>query len=254
MVDARTEVEIETAPNPTFTVIWLHGLGADGNDFVPIVPELGLPKSAAVRFIFPHAEQMPVTINGGYRMPAWYDILSLDGSNRKIDEAGILATRNRIRALITRENARGIPCERIVLAGFSQGGSMAYTIGLTQPEKLAGIMPLSAYLPAPDLLKNFVTNKYLLLLPPIFTNGTDSAANASLQALISAKLVTILFTKFSATVFIFILNMQPLNLYPTASKSPCIPDPELEYSQIPLVEVLKVINAKSVSPGFLKSP
>ena len=154
MVDARTEVEIETAVNPTFTVIWLHGLGADGNDFVPIVPELGLPKTAAVRFIFPHAEHMPVTINGGYRMPAWYDILSLDGSNRKIDEAGILATRNRIRALITRENARGIPCERIVLAGFSQGGAMAYTIGLTHPEKLAGIMPLSAYLPAPDLLKN----------------------------------------------------------------------------------------------------
>ncbi|MBC7751844.1 MAG: alpha/beta hydrolase [Candidatus Saccharibacteria bacterium] len=154
MVDARTEIEIETAPNPTFTVIWLHGLGADGNDFAPIVPELGLSKLAAVRFIFPHADHMPVTINGGYRMPAWYDILSLDGSNRQIDEAGILATRNRIRALITRENARGIPSERIVLAGFSQGGAMAYTIGLTHPEKLAGIMPLSAYLPAPELLKN----------------------------------------------------------------------------------------------------
>ncbi len=149
-----TEIEIETAPNPTFCVIWLHGLGADGHDFAPIVPELRLPKNSAVRFIFPHADHMPVTINGGYRMPAWYDILSLDGSNRKIDEAGILATRHRIRALITRENARGIPSNRIVLAGFSQGGAMAYTVGLTQPERLAGIMPLSAYMPAPDLIQS----------------------------------------------------------------------------------------------------
>jgi phospholipase/carboxylesterase len=150
----NTEIEIETAPNPKFCVIWLHGLGADGNDFAPIVPELRLPKSAAVRFIFPNADHMPVTINGGYRMPAWYDILSLDGSNRKIDEAGILATRHRIRALIMRENARGIPSDRIVLAGFSQGGAMAYTVGLTHPEKLAGIMPLSAYNPAPDLIQS----------------------------------------------------------------------------------------------------
>ncbi len=152
-VSTSTEIEIETAPNPTFCVIWLHGLGADGNDFAPIVPELQLPKSTAVRFIFPHAAHMAVTINGGYHMPAWYDILSLDGNQREIDEAGILATRHRIRALITRENARGIATNRIVIAGFSQGGAMAYTLGLTHPERLAGIMSLSAYIPAPDLIK-----------------------------------------------------------------------------------------------------
>lgn len=148
-----TEIEIETAPNPTFCVIWLHGLGADGNDFAPIIPELQLPKSAAVRFIFPNAAHMAVTINGGYHMPAWYDILSLDGSQRKIDEAGIIATRHRIRALITRENARGIATNRIVIAGFSQGGAMAYIVGLTHHEQLAGIMALSAYIAAPDLIQ-----------------------------------------------------------------------------------------------------
>lgn len=147
-------IERETAPDPTLTVIWLHGLGADGNDFVPIIPELKLPADAAVRFIFPTAPQIPVTINGGYVMPAWYDILSLDGASRQVDDAGIRATREAIRALIAREQARGTPAERIVLAGFSQGGAMAYTIGLTHPERLAGIIALSCYLPAPDLLRN----------------------------------------------------------------------------------------------------
>jgi phospholipase/carboxylesterase len=153
VASSATEIEIETAPNPTFCVIWLHGLGADGNDFAPIVPELQLPKSAGVRFIFPHAAHMAVTINGGYHMPAWYDILSLDGRQREIDEAGIIATRHRIRALITRENARGIATDRIVIAGFSQGGAIAYTLGLTHQQRLAGIMALSTYIPAPDLLK-----------------------------------------------------------------------------------------------------
>ena len=143
----------ETGANPDFSVIWLHGLGADGNDFVPVIPELGLPADAAVRFIFPTAPSLPVTINGGYVMPAWYDILSLDGDQRQVDTAGILASRAAVRALIAAENARGIPCSRIVLAGFSQGGAIAWHAGLTHAEPLAGIIALSTYLPAPELLR-----------------------------------------------------------------------------------------------------
>lgn len=146
-------VEIETAPSPTHTVIWMHGLGADGNDFVPVVPELGLPASAAVRFVFPHAPLIPVTCNGGYIMRAWYDILSLSDAGRHADVSGIKASRDAIRALIARENARGIPTSRIVLAGFSQGGAMAYVAGLTHPEPLAGIIALSTYIPSPELLE-----------------------------------------------------------------------------------------------------
>ncbi len=152
MAATKPAIEIETAANPTLSVIWLHGLGADGNDFVPIIPELGLPKGTAIRFIFPNAPVIPVSINGGYLMPAWYDILTLDGNSRVVDEAGIIATRNLVRALITQENARGIPTERIVIAGFSQGGAIAYTTGLTHPQKLAGIIALSTYIPSASLI------------------------------------------------------------------------------------------------------
>jgi phospholipase/carboxylesterase len=145
-------IESETTATPQFAVIWLHGLGADGGDFAPIVPYLGLPATTGVRFIFPHAPEMPVTCNGGYVMPAWYDITHIDGIKRGVDEAGIRRSCAAIRQLIARENERGIPCRHIVLAGFSQGGAMAYTVGLTHPERLAGIVALSAYLPAPDLL------------------------------------------------------------------------------------------------------
>lgn len=144
----------ETAANPSLTVIWLHGLGADGNDFVPVIPELGLPADAAVRFIFPNAPAIPVTINGGYVMPAWYDILSLDGDQREVDVAGICASRDAIRQLIAAENARGVPSSRIVLAGFSQGGAIAWLTGLTHAEPLAGILALSTYLPTPELLRD----------------------------------------------------------------------------------------------------
>jgi phospholipase/carboxylesterase len=130
----------------------MHGLGADGNDFVSIVPELDLPDTTAVRFIFPHAPRIPVTVNNGYVMRAWYDIVALDGDERRVDEAGILASRAAIWRLIERENTRGVPSERIVLAGFSQGAALAYTAGLTYADKLAGIVALSAYLPAPALL------------------------------------------------------------------------------------------------------
>lgn len=142
----------ETGPAPQLSVIWLHGLGADGNDFVPVVPELQLPASLPVRFVFPTAPAMPVTINGGYVMPAWYDILSLDGDQRLVDEAGIRASRDAIRALIAAENARGMPCSRIVLAGFSQGGALAWLTGLTHDQPLAGLIALSTYQPLPGLL------------------------------------------------------------------------------------------------------
>jgi phospholipase/carboxylesterase len=145
-------LEVDTAAQPEYAVIWLHGLGADGSDFVPVVPELGLPEAPAVRFIFPHAPYMPVTCNGGYVMRAWYDIISLDSTSRRIDEAGIVASRDAVRHLIARENSRGIPSERIFLAGFSQGGAVAYTTALTHPEKLAGVIALSTYIPSPGLL------------------------------------------------------------------------------------------------------
>lgn len=145
-------IEIETAPNPVFSVIWMHGLGADGSDFVPVVPELGLPESAAIRFIFPHAPAIPVTCNGGYVMPAWYDIYSLDEAGRQVDENGIRQSREAVRALVARENARGVPSHRIVLAGFSQGGAIAYTAALTHPEPLAGVIALSTYIPSASLI------------------------------------------------------------------------------------------------------
>ncbi|WP_341646652.1 alpha/beta hydrolase [Thauera sp. SDU_THAU2] len=145
-------VEVETAANPSVAVIWLHGLGADGHDFEPIVPELALPPSPAVRFVFPHAPHQPVTCNGGYVMRAWYDIVSLAPGSREIDEAGLLASRDVVRALIAREVARGIPCSRIFLAGFSQGGAVAYLSALTHPEPLAGVIALSTYMPAAHLI------------------------------------------------------------------------------------------------------
>src|SRR6202795_4607939 len=129
--DLLETIEIETAPAPTAAIIWLHGLGADGHDFEPIVPELGLPKSTPVRFIFPHAPLQPVTINGGAVMRAWYDVTG-DGQQ---DAAGIRSSQARVEALIARERARGISPAAIVLAGFSQGGAVALQTGLRHPER-----------------------------------------------------------------------------------------------------------------------
>lgn len=165
-------LEIETGSNPQFTVIWMHGLGADGSDFAPIVPELNLPESPAVRFIFPHAPYRPVTCNGGYVMRAWYDIISLAPGSREIDETGLVESRTIVRDLIAREAARGIPSERIVLAGFSQGGAVAYLTGLTHPAPLAGIIALSTYIPSPALLLDEFAepNRHI----PVFAaHGTD---------------------------------------------------------------------------------
>jgi phospholipase/carboxylesterase len=149
MSDLLETIEIETAPVPTAAVIWLHGLGADGHDFEPIVPELDLPKSTAVRFIFPHAPVRPVTINGGARMRAWYDVTG-DGQQ---DAAGIRASQAHVEALIARELGRGIPARAVVLAGFSQGGAMALHTGLRHPARLAGVVALSSYLPLPETLE-----------------------------------------------------------------------------------------------------
>ena len=153
MANDLPTIEIETAADPRYAVIWLHGLGADGSDFVPIVPELGLAAAPGVRFIFPDAPSIPVTCNGGWVMPAWYDIISLEPHSRRIDEAGIVASRTAIRRLIGREVARGISPERIFLAGFSQGGAVAYTTALTHPEPLAGIIALSTYIPSAALIE-----------------------------------------------------------------------------------------------------
>ena len=144
-------VELESAPQPTAAVIWLHGLGADGHDFAGLVPELDLSNCPPIRFVFPHAPSMPVTVNGGYVMPAWYDILGPDLVSQQ-DAAGIQASERAIVALIAQEVARGIPAERIVLAGFSQGCAMALHTGLRLPHRLAGIMALSGYLPLADRL------------------------------------------------------------------------------------------------------
>jgi len=143
-------LEIETAPDPRASVIWLHGLGADGHDFEPIVHELDL--GLAVRFVFPHAPMMSVTINNGMVMRAWYDIVGTD-LGRHEDEAGVRASQAALEELIARERSRGIPAHRIVLAGFSQGGAIALQTGLRHAERLAGVMALSTWLPLAGTLE-----------------------------------------------------------------------------------------------------
>ena len=141
---------IETRPSPTASVIWLHGLGADGHDFVPIVqevlPRLTLPEEMGIRFIFPHAPKQAVTINGGYVMRAWYDVISPDLRQRQ-DRDGIIGSQHHIVQLINHEIAHGIPSQRIVLAGFSQGGAIALYTALRFPQPLGGVMALSTYVP-----------------------------------------------------------------------------------------------------------
>lgn len=145
-------VDIETRPNPTHAVIWLHGLGADGHDFEPVVDALDADRLPALRFVFPHAPVRPVTINGGLAMRAWYDIVSADFSQRREDPAGVRASAAQTRALIARENERGIADANIVVAGFSQGGAIALHAGLRHPHRLAGVLALSTYLPLADTL------------------------------------------------------------------------------------------------------
>jgi len=151
MSETLEAVIIEPTGKPQAVVIWLHGLGADGYDFEPIVPELNLPANAAIKFIFPHAPKMPVTVNGGYVMRAWYDIVEADLGEQQ-DERGIKQSQQQLNALIESEIAKGTPAHKIILAGFSQGGAIILQTGLRYPERLGGIMVLSSYVPLADKL------------------------------------------------------------------------------------------------------
>ena len=169
-------------------VIWLHGLGASGHDFESVVPELGLADDIAVRFIFPHAPERPVTINGGMVMPAWYDILEMS-IERKVDISQIEESSQQIRDLIAREIERGVAPEHIVIAGFSQGGAVAYHVALGYPQRLAGLMALSTYLATNDHIDYSAANKDM---PILIEHGTHDPVvpvilGEQAQQLLSAK-------------------------------------------------------------------
>lgn len=149
-------VERETGASPRWSILWLHGLGADGHDFAPLVPQFVRPDWPALRFVFPHAPVRAVTINGGMRMRAWYDILDFDLA-RRADMAGVDASVAQVEALIAREGERGVPPERVILAGFSQGGAVALAAGLRRPAPLGGLIALSTYLPSPQQAMASVT-------------------------------------------------------------------------------------------------
>ncbi len=162
-------IEVETGEKPRLSVVWLHGLGADGHDFEPIVPELRLPFAA--RFVFPHAPVRPITINGGLPMRAWFDILTLERGGRE-DAAAIAASAAAVAQLIDAERARGFAPAQIVLAGFSQGGALALHLGLRYPQRLAGIAALSAFVPLASQLADEARSEYADL--PIFmAHGTQ---------------------------------------------------------------------------------
>lgn len=160
MMNLLPALEKETRANPDAAVIWLHGLGADGHDFYPIVEQLRLPTTAAVRFLFPHAPSMPVTVNGGFIMPAWYDISEMR-IDRRVDRQGILASADKIAGFVERELQRGIDSRRIVIAGFSQGGAVAYQLALSHPVPLGGLLAMSTYLATADTLTFSPTNAKL---------------------------------------------------------------------------------------------
>lgn len=179
-------VVIEPKQPATATVIWLHGLGANGHDFEPIVPELQLPDSLAVRFIFPHAPAIPVTVNGGMVMPAWYDILSMD-IDRKVDESGVIHSAEAINQLIEQEVNKGIPSERIVIAGFSQGGAVAYQCALHNARPLAGLLTLSTYI-ATDIQPSAANQSLPIMInhgafDPVVQEVLGKKAQATLQEL-----------------------------------------------------------------------
>jgi phospholipase/carboxylesterase len=154
MSDLLDAVELQTGPAPTWSVLWLHGLGADGNDFAPIVPELVRPGWPALRFVFPHAPVRPITINNGLRMRAWYDIAGMDFANRA-DAAGVGESIAQVEALLAREAERGVDAAHVLLAGFSQGGAITLAAGVRRSVPLAGLIALSTYLPGADTLAGF---------------------------------------------------------------------------------------------------
>jgi phospholipase/carboxylesterase len=185
MTELLETIELETGKNPMTSVIWLHGLGADGHDFEAIVPELDLP-AVPIRFVFPHAPMQPVTINAGMVMRAWYDVS--DAAIRREDEAGVRASQARLEALIAREKTRGTSASRLLLAGFSQGGAVVLHAGLRHRERLAGIMALSCYLPLADKLaaEAHAANREV----PIFmAHGTQDPVVAFPRALESRELL-----------------------------------------------------------------
>jgi phospholipase/carboxylesterase len=183
-----TCVEIEPATTATASVLWLHGLGADGHDFEPIVPELRLPRDSAVRFVFPNAPSIPVTINGGMVMPAWYDILAMD-VGREIDERQLLQSAAAVSMLVDREIERGIDSHRIVIAGFSQGGAVAYQLALSYPRPLAGLLVLSAYFPTARSIALHPANRSLPIqvchgsLDPVVPEELGHQAHQTLLAM-----------------------------------------------------------------------
>lgn len=176
-MDYLPAVIVEPSQTATASVIWLHGLGANGHDFEPIVPELNLAPETAIRFIFPHAPNLPVTVNGGRIMPAWYDILAMT-IDRKVDVKQLEASAHAVAQLIDRELERGIPSERIVIAGFSQGGAVAYQTALTYPKPLAGLLVMSSYFATADSIQVNPANQQLPVV--IFHGLQDSVVPESL--------------------------------------------------------------------------
>lgn len=181
-------VEVNPKVKPTASVIWLHGLGSNGHDFEAILPELKLPASSPVRFIFPHAPSLPVTVNGGMVMPAWYDILEM-GIGRRLDKEQLLESAEKVADLIDRERGRGIPSDRIILAGFSQGGAVAYQAALTYPHPLAGLLALSTYFPTSKSIDVAPANRHLPIevmhgsFDPVVLPSMGKAAVEDLQEL-----------------------------------------------------------------------
>jgi phospholipase/carboxylesterase len=181
-------IELQTTAAPTRAVIWLHGLGADGYDFVPVVKELESLGAPAARYVFPHAPMMPVTINNGFVMRAWYDIRTADLAHRE-DEQTIRGSQKAVEALIEREVQRGIPRARIVLAGFSQGAAIALQTGLRQADPLAGLIALSGYLPLADKLAA-ERHAASAAVPLLMAHGTDDPVVPIARAIHSRDLLT----------------------------------------------------------------
>ncbi|SFL82887.1 alpha/beta hydrolase [Marinobacter zhejiangensis] len=181
-------LQIDTGENPETTIIWLHGLGANGHDFEPVVPEFEFAKQRPVRFLFPHAPDLPVTINGGMVMPAWYDILAMD-IDRKVDVEQLRRSAKQVAALIQAERERGVASENIILGGFSQGGAVAYELALSYPEPLGGLFALSTYFATADSIKLSDANRNIPIFighgsfDPVVSEVLGQAALKQLQGL-----------------------------------------------------------------------
>jgi phospholipase/carboxylesterase len=188
-------IEVETQANPTAAVIWLHGLGASGNDFEPVVPEMHLPMG--VRFIFPHAPNRTVTVNGGMVMPAWYDIISIN-IDRVIDTKQIMESAQHVGELIEQEISRGIPSERIFIAGFSQGGAVAYEVALSYPKTLGGVIALSTYFATNETIELHDANRQT----PLFI-GHGIYDNVVAETLGQQALQTLQDNHFTADYFTY---------------------------------------------------